>query len=658
MIIHPPRRRRVGEEGAARDHPRPFMIINGMRNRDRQHFQAHRLAGARVPRPAGEEPPPALQNPAPPLPQPRNPAPPQPRNPAPEVRVPAPPVPGDPHRIAVGHLHVQAHPPPIGYLHEDRLRLRGNYHMMEERRARRRVFRLRHGRPFLPGRVRGERVQAAGQLPQQNPIVPPVPVLNEVFNRIPWNPPQQPAGEAVLQPVPNIAEVPVVVPVGPAAAQVDPIAAVPVGLIPAVPVGPVEPVEPPPDQVPPLAAEQAPEGPAAAARRARREAMDAALDPPRPEAGEGQPIPVLAPIPAAPPLRPHRHPLNIAVQAQDLREFVGRGAVRLGDGRLNIEIELPAGEEVAAREARLQHYRTDQREGPFFGLDARNMQVLPTRVALIGEEFFRRVKCSLTGEFPPNHFYLTPHLLHLAELATSRIRTTIGLPSDEPITVPLVRRTIPFYPAFDSKMPQQALLEERVDAIVQNLIADIRDSFRSLPVHVNMEIRGFQRASPDTTPEPQGDRVTVATQYFHRKFTELFLQEPLKLENLTISPGVLDPRGNHRLLHRVLQVSLGAPFQDVHQPPPENVALDTRDLTVDLGTSARRLSHASGDGKADSSSSFDKEHGSPPSKQNSDCSSSSEDCAALPTKSRGKKRKVKQHQNSVKISKTDGSLSN
>ena len=577
--------------------------------------------------------------------------------------------------------------------------------MMEERRARRRVFRLRHGRPFLPGRVRGERVQAAGQPPQQNPAVPPVPIqpapvghpgqprdpqdpdlgffrdaredqdalrariarMNEVLNRIPWNPPQQPAEEAVLQPVvPNIAAVlvdpiaavPDAVPVGPAAAApVGHIAVLPVDPIPAVPVGPVE---PPADQEHAIAAEQAPEGPAEAARRARREAMDAALDPPLPEAGEGQPIPVLAPIPAPPPLRPHRHPLNIAVQAEDLRDFVGRGAVRMGDGRLNIEIELPAGEDLAAREARLQHYRTDERDGPFYGLDERNMQVLPTRVALIGEEFFRRVKCSLTGVFPPNHFYLTPHLLHLTELATSRIRTTIGLPSDNPIPAPLARRTIPFYPAFDSKMPQQALLEQRVDAIAQNLMTDIRGSFRSLPVHVNTEIQGFQRAAPDTTAQPQGDRVTVATQYFHRKFTELFLQEPLKLENLTISPGVPDPRGNHRLLHRVLQVSLGARFEDIHQPRPENVALDARDLTVDLGTSERILSQASGsgDGKPDSSSSADEEHCSPPPKQNSHCSSSSEDSAAVPTNSRGKKRKVKQHQNSVKIPKTDGSLSN
>ena len=114
---------------------------------------------------------------------------------------------------------------------------------------------------------------------------------------------------------------------------------------------------------------------------------------------------------------------------------VDDGNVHINAGGVNIAIELPyrgeradppnvAGvnnprDRVRAR-GRLSHRNENS---PFYQLDPRNIQIMRARIAIISSEFVKRIKCNLSGEFPPNNNFLTPNLIHISNLITQLIRS-------------------------------------------------------------------------------------------------------------------------------------------------------------------------------------------------------------------------------------------
>ena len=334
---------------------------------------------------------------------------------------------------------------------------------------------------------------------------------------------------------------------------------------------------------------------------------------PQGEAPEvGQPIPVLAPFPDPPneeapddQLQLHmdgadggqydnfrivnnfgfRINLNAEPVENDLLEDpaqqvvrgvrVEDGNVHINAGGVNIAIEPPVRGDQAPppppprvrvnnprERVRLRGRLCHRNENsPFYQLDPRNIQVMRARLVIISSEFVKRVKCNLSGEFPPNHGFLTQELVHMSNLIAQKIRQALGVPSEAPNPGPVPPSLPQFYPDFDPEMPPQETLQGRITAIAEIFNEILRSSLRSDRLLVNRTSRGFQDNTKDNNVHPPCDNLVLASHYFHQKIRELISGSELVLENVVVSEG--EQTCQHRLTHQVLSATLGRSFEEI-----------------------------------------------------------------------------------------------
>ena len=328
----------------------------------------------------------------------------------------------------------------------------------------------------------------------------------------------------------------------------------------------------------------------------------------------GQPIPVLAPFPDPPneeapddQLQLHvegdnggqydnfrivnnfgfRINLNAEPVENDLLEDpaqqvvrgvrVEDGNVHINAGGVNIAIEPPVRGDQAPppppprvrvnninprERVRLRGRLCHRNENsPFYQLDPRNIQVMRARLVIISSEFVKRVKCNLSGEFPPNHGFLTQELVHMSNLIAQKIRQALGVPSEAPNPGPIPPVLPQFYPDFDPEMPTQETLQGRITAIAEIFNEILRSSLRSDRLLVNRTSRGFQDNTKDNNVHPPCDNLVLASHYFHQKIRELISGSDLVLENVVVSEG--EQTCQHRLTHQVLSATLGRSFEEI-----------------------------------------------------------------------------------------------
>ena len=257
------------------------------------------------------------------------------------------------------------------------------------------------------------------------------------------------------------------------------------------------------------------------------------------------------------------------------------GNVHINAGGVNIAIELPyrgdqaeppprVGPNNQRERVRLRGRLSHRNENsPFYQLDPRNIQIMRARIAIIGSEFVKRIKCNLSGEFPPNHNFLTLELVYISNMIAKQIRESLNVTSDDPDPAPTPPPLPQFYPYFDPEMPGQEVLEGRVNAIAEIFNETLRNSLRSDKVLVNRRVRGFQHSTRDNNVHPPSDNLSLASQYFHRKVRELVSGSALQLENVVVCEG--EQTSEHRLTHRVLSVTLGRPYEEINRRVLANV---------------------------------------------------------------------------------------
>ena len=334
---------------------------------------------------------------------------------------------------------------------------------------------------------------------------------------------------------------------------------------------------------------------------------------PQGEAPEvGQPIPVLAPFPDPPNEEAPDDQLQLHVEGADGGQYdnfrivnnfgfrinlnaepvendlledpaqqvvrgvrVEDGNVHINAGGVNIAIEPPVRGDQAPppppprvrvnnprERVRLRGRLCHRNENsPFYQLDPRNIQVMRARLVIISSEFVKRVKCNLSGEFPPNHGFLTQELVHMSNLIAQKIRQALGVPSEAPNSGPVPPSLPQFYPDFDPEMPPQETLQGRITAIAEIFNEILRSSLRSDRLLVNRTSRGFQDNTKDNNVHPPCDNLVLASHYFHQKIRELISGSELVLENVVVSEG--EQTCQHRLTHQVLSATLGRSFEEI-----------------------------------------------------------------------------------------------
>ena len=287
-------------------------------------------------------------------------------------------------------------------------------------------------------------------------------------------------------------------------------------------------------------------------------------------------------------------PANEVIPAMRMED----GNLHINAGGVNIAIELPfrgdraeppprVGAQPQRERVRLRGRLSHRNEqSPFFQLDPRNIQIMRARIAIIGSEFVKRIKCNLSGEFPPNHNFLTLELVYISNMIAKNIRESLDMSTDDPVPPPAPPPLPEFYPYFDQEMPGQEVLEGRVNAIAEIFNETLRNSLRSDKIFVNRKVRNFQHNTRDNNVHPPSDNLSLASQYFHRKVRELVSGSRLQLENVVVSGG--EQTSEHRLTHRVLSVALGRPYEEINRRVVGNVNTEqeqrrTASVNVTLG---------------------------------------------------------------------------